>query len=170
MSKPRLVRSGIRFRKADGFTIVELIAVIVIIAILTVVITQEDPGPRIGMQASAEELIAAIRYTQMLSMSRGERFRINFFASSYTITDITGVTFVNHPATNATSTALPAGVTLTVNAAITSSFLAFDGKGIPYVTSSTPGTALSATGIVTLTSGSEAIAINIHPETGRVVI
>lgn len=153
-----------------GFTLIEIITIFVIISIIAVIITLEDPEVDISLRGEAEKIVSAIRYTQMLSMTRGARYRINFFSTSYTITDLAGTTTINHPATNQASTTLPTHITLSVNAAITSSFLAFDGQGIPYVTSSTPGTTLAATGTITLTSDTETQIININHQTGRVSI
>lgn len=166
------MRAGLahRISRFRGMTLIEIVTILIIISIIGIIITLEDPEVNISLRGQAEEMAVAIRYTQMLSMTRGERFRINFFASSYTITNLIGSTTINHPATNAASTSFPPHITLTVNAAITSSFIAFDGKGVPYVTSTTPGTELASTGIITLTSGAETQTINVNPETGRVTL
>lgn len=154
----------------NGFTLIELTVVILILGIVGFVINLDFSGYSVELRAQAEQLASDIRYTQQIAMARNARYRINFFSSSYTITDRAGTTSVPHPGTNSASVSLQGQVTLTVNAALPNSFVVFSSKGTPYTDSSMPGTALSSTGIITLTRDSETQTIQIVPETGQVVM
>ena len=153
-----------RFR---GFSLVELVTVLVIVGILAVF-----AAPRlftvqsITLPAVAAQLVANIRYTQSLSMSQGQRYRINFTATTYQITDMLGGTV--QPSTPSTGTALVSVLPAALNGynpPLTLNYVAFDTKGVPY----TSATALLlATATITLTSGSDTSTITIAPETGRV--
>ncbi|MBI4357077.1 MAG: prepilin-type N-terminal cleavage/methylation domain-containing protein [Gammaproteobacteria bacterium] len=153
-----------------AFTLIELVIVIAIISILAIILKPQYPADTIELRAQAEEIVSSIRYAQALSMTRGERFRINFTSTSYSFTDLAGTTSLAHPATNATTTNMVGAITLALNAAIPNNYLAFDGRGIPYTTNVLPGTTLSSAGIITLTSGSETQTVQVTPETGRVMI
>ena len=121
--------------------------------------------PSFTLPALAAQLMANIRYTQSLSMSRGQRYRINFTATTYQITDMSGVPIVQ-PLTAGTGAISVSPASLTgFNPPLTNSYIAFDGNGVPY-TSATA--ALAGAAAITLTSGSDASSILIAPETGRV--
>lgn len=154
---------------AKGFTLIELIMVMVVVAVLAAVASMRMPGDGINVSAQAEQLASDIRYTQSLAMSRGQRFRINFTAGSYQITDNAGTPQPQqHP-----STGLLAAIPLTpavlsgYNPPYTLDYLAFDSLGVPYTA---PATAQAALAILTLTSGGEAITVRIAPQTGRVQV
>lgn len=155
-------------RLARGFTLIELIVVMVALALLAAVASMRMPGGGINVSAQAEQLASDIRYTQSLAMSRGQRFRINFTAGSYQITDNAG-TPQQHP-----STGLIAAILLTTPAVLSGynppyalNYLAFDSLGVPYTA---PATAQVALATLTLTSGGEAITVRIAPQTGRVQV
>ena len=116
--------------------------------------------------ATTAQLAASIRYAQSLSMSRGERYRVNFTTNSYQITDMAGGAV--QPATAVTGTALVSIVPTVLNGynpPLTLSYVAFDTKGVPYTSATAP---LAVTATITLTSGGESSTISIAPETGHV--
>ena len=152
-----------RFR---GFSLIELVTVLVIVGILAVF-----AAPRlftvqsITLPAVAAQLLANIRYTQSLAMSQGQRYRINFTATTYQITDMSGAPIVQ-PVTASTAAISVSPATLSgYNPPLTNNYVAFDTKGVPY-TSATA--ALAATATISLTSGSDTSNITVVPETGRV--
>ena len=152
-------------QKARGFTIIELVIVIILLAILAATVSMRMPGEGINLGAQAEQLASDVRYTQSLAMSRGQRFRINFTAGTYQITDAAGVA-QNHPSTGLT-TAVSLGTTVlsAYNPPLNNSYLAFDSLGVPYTD---PTTALAALVTLTLTSSGVAMSITVAPQTGRV--
>ena len=152
--------------RASGFSVLELVLVLVMVGLLAVfalprVFTTES----ITLPAAAARLAASIRYTQSLAMSRGQRYRINFAAGTYQITDMGGAPIVQ-PLTAGTAAVSVAPATLSgFNPPLTAGYVAFDGKGVPYVSATA---ALAGTATITLTVGSEAATVSIAPETGHV--
>jgi len=135
--------------------------VMVLLGVLTAIASMRMPGDGINVGAQAEQLASDIRYTQSLAMSRGQRFRINFAANSYQITDVSGATPITAAVTLAPT------VLSGYNPPLTNSYLAYDSLGVPYTD---PTTALAAQVALTLTSGGEAITVRVAPQTGRVQV
>lgn len=119
----------------------------------------------ITLPATAAKLAASIRYTQSLAMSRGQRYRINFAGGTYQITDMGGAPIVQ-PLTASTAPVSIAPVTLSgFNPPLTGGYVAFDTRGVPYVSAAT---VLAGTATITLTAGTEAASVSIAAETGYV--
>lgn len=157
-----------RSRHVTGITLFELILVIAIAGLLLVVSMPEFPGFAVELRTQAEQLAGDIRYTQSISMHRGARFRINFFSTYYTITDLAGTASIPNPSNNAAQKNMESGIILSLNASIPNSFLVFDGRGAPYV--DTGSTGLSSTGTITLAHDTETQLVQVSPETGAVVM
>ena len=152
--------------RASGFTVLELALVLVIVGVLAVFAAPRMfTAQSITLPAVAAQVAASIRYTQSLAMSRGQRYRINFAAGAYQITDMGGAPIVQ-PLTASTAAVSVSPATLTgFNPPLTAGYVAFDGKGQPYVSATTP---LAGTATITLTAGTEVATVRILPETGHV--
>ncbi len=150
----------------SGFSLIELIVVLMLVGILAVfVIPRMTRTQSITLPAVAAQVAANIRYTQNLSMSQGQRYRINFTASTYQITDMAGVG-ITQPVVGGTGPVTMTGVVLSgYNPPLTNSYVAFDTRGIPYISDTV---LLAATATITLTAGSDTATVVILPETGRV--
>jgi MSHA pilin protein MshC len=159
---PSFTRRG----RASGFTVLELALVLVMVGVLAVFAAPRlFTAQSITLPAVAAQVAASIRYTQSLAMSRGQRYRINFAAGTYQITDMGGAPIVQ-PLTASTAAVSVAPATLTgFNPPLTGGYVAFDGKGQPYVSATTP---LAGTATITLTAGTEVATVRILPETGHV--
>lgn len=154
-------------RQAKGFTLIELVMVMLVLAIVAAVANMRMPGEGIKASAQAEQLASDIRYTQSLAMSRGQRYRVNFTASSYQITDMSGVAQA-HPSTGQTAAVvLTPAVLSTYNPPYNNSYVAFDSLGVPYTAATTAQVALAT---MTLTLSGEAISVTVAPQTGRVQV
>jgi Tfp pilus assembly protein FimT len=148
-----------------GFTIVELVVILLVIGIVAVFVAPNLSSTGITLPAAATRLAETIRFTQNLSMSRGQRYRINFTGSSYQITDMSGVAIIQ-PMTNSTAATTITPITLSgFNPPLTNGYVAFDSRGVPYVSATA---ALASTATITMTSGSDTATVVISPETGRV--
>ena len=151
--------------RVQGFSLLELVIVLILTGILSVYAINRWPGSSINLSAQADQLVADIRYTQSLAMSRGQRYRINLNAASYSITNAAGTVAVPHPVNNSAVALFDTGITLTT----TNSFLVFDSNGIPYTTTTSPGTPLAGDAVITLTSSGLSRTVRISPQTGRVL-
>lgn len=157
------VLSLLRHRFFRGFTIVELITVIVLLAILSAVAVSAWPGERINLSAQAKALASDIRHAQNLSMTRGVRYEfLRTSSSSYQISTVSG--------TNVTTRNLGSTITFGTLANLPNNLVAFDGRGVPYVNASSPGTALATTATIAITADGATKTISITPNTGYVSI
>jgi len=153
-------------QKQHGFSLIELVMTMTLIAILSAVVMSRWSATTFDVQSAAELLVADIRYTQKISMTRGERFRINFQNDRYWVSTRTGTSTIPNPATNQAVTRLSNSIRLSSSY----SSLVFDGNGAPYINTSLPGTALTGNATITLSVGSHSRTIQISPTTGRVAI
>lgn len=161
--------SGSRSATVNGFTLVELVVIIILVALLAFTAMPRLPGPSLDVDSQAEQLVAEIRYTQSLSMTRGDRYRINLTSAGYQITDSGGVNPEVHPGSSSTNPVILDSVSLSgYNPPLVNNYVAFDGRGIPYT--NVAGTTLTANATITLTGGGATRNIVISPETGRVVL
>ncbi len=151
-------------RKVNGFTLIELVLVILIAAILSTYAIISFPSGSINISAQADQVMADIRHVQSLSINRGQRYRINFNNDRYWISSADGTTLYTHPADGSTTIFLDTGITLSS----THGFLVFDGQGTPYTNTLTPGTALATNAVITLSTSGEIRTVRISSETGRV--
>jgi prepilin-type N-terminal cleavage/methylation domain-containing protein len=161
--EPHPARRRARIR---GFTLLELVAVLLVVAILAVVAVPLLTGTQsITLPAVKAQVVSAIRYTQSLAMTRGQRYRINFTASTYQITDMGGAPIVQ-PSTASTAPVSVSPAALGgYDPPLTGAYVAFDSKGVPYVGAAA---ALGATATIVITSGGDSATITISPETGSV--
>jgi len=152
-------------RQIKGFTLIELVLVLLISAIIATYAIIKVPAGSINISAQADQIAADIRHTQSLAINRGQRYRINFNSDRYWISNIDGTTLYTHPASASTVIFLDSGISL----GSSHTFLVFDGQGKPYTNALTPGTALATDAVITLTVASENRTVRISPETGRVI-
>lgn len=158
----------VNYYRMEGFSLVELIIVMLTLSIIAVFVAPRWVGTTPTLYTQNQQLLSDIHYTQNLSMISGKRFRLNLITpNSYSITDISG-TAVPNPSTGANSVTLAPGVNFGTFTNLPSSLIAFDERGIPY-TNATATTALISTAVIVLTSGGVNRSIQITPETGNVL-
>lgn len=145
-----------------GFTLIELVMIIMLIGILAVVAAPKL-GDMAGMKAGAfvDKLEADIRYAQNLAMTRNNRHRVYFNAApapapdGYAVTDNAGTVVAGM------SVVLNTGDYAGIKVTSAPTYVEFDSLGRPY----NPAGNLTAAD-VTISVGS--LSITIKPQTGAV--
>jgi len=162
--------------RSPGFTLVELVVVILVLGIMAAVFIPRSNNAAFILSTQAEQFAADLRYAQSLAMSQGwsgaaptaRRYRINFTATGYNLTDVSGVALAL-PSGTAGSIAFAAGVSISPfpPPTLPNSVVAFDGLGKPYADAAATA-ALASTAAITLVSSGSTRTIQIFPETGMV--
>lgn len=155
--------------KQKGFTLIELICVIIVLGVLSVNAFIQWPGTAINSGAEAQQVANDIRYTQSLSMSKGNRYSFVIVSSTtYQIRNSSGTAVTN--TMGGTTTTLNTGLSFGTLTNLPDSLVAFDGNGNPYSTTGSPGTALTSTASIPISGGGITRTITIAPSTGRVLV
>jgi prepilin-type N-terminal cleavage/methylation domain-containing protein len=156
-------------RPQRGFTIIELVLVIMVIAILATFAAPKLFTTSITTAAQAQQLCNDIKYTQALSMTSGQRYYLIINSSTtYQIRTRTGTPIIL--AKGATTQTLAYGISFATLTNLPNNLIEFDGKGSPYIDTALPGTALVATATIPLVGNGQTSTITISPETGRVAV
>lgn len=152
-----------------GFTLLELVIVIILLSILSATALITWPSMSINLGAQAQQLADDLRYTQSMAMNKGTRYYlIKLTSTSYQIRTLAG-SAVTLP-TGGTTVTLGSGITFGTLTNLPNSLVTFDGKGAPYTDTGTPGTALASTATIPLTSGGVTRTVSIYPQTGRAIV
>lgn len=161
----RKLHRNLQARGQAGFTMVELIIVIVVIAILSVFLLPSMPASTLNLQYSAAQVLNDIRYAQALSMATGQRYRlVQVSSNSYSITDQSGNAIIMP--SGGTVMLFSNGITFSAFTNLPNNLVAFNSQGIPYTDTSIPGTALASTATITLTAAGATRSMTISPQTG----
>ena len=151
-----------------GFTLVELVIIIMIVGIISVIAIPKWQNNSMGLEYEARRILNDIRFTQAMSMTSGQRYRwVMVSSSTYSVLNEAG-----------TAMLLPSGSTVatlsrTTIGALTNlpnSLIAFDSQGTPYTTSTFPGTALASTASINLSASGSTRVIQISAGTGYGVL
>jgi len=162
----RDVPSSWRRGPRSGFSLLELVAVLAIVGLLAVFVAPRITASQgIALSVVAAQLAANVRHAQTLAMSRGQRYRINLTPNSYQITDMGGAPIVQPLSSGTAPIVVSPAVLSGYNPPMTSGYLAFDGRGVPYIDPATP---LAGTATITITSGADVATVVVAPETGHV--
>lgn len=155
-------------RSHRGFTLVEILVVVSIIAIIAVFVSYRWQGAGINLVTQANQLVGDIRYTQALSVSSNQRYRLVITSSnSYQIMNQAGAAIVM--ARGGTSVTLSPGITFGSLTNLPNNLIAFNSQGTPYIDTGSPGTRLTSTASIPITQSGQTRTIIISPNTGRVI-
>lgn len=149
----------------QGFTLVELVVVMLIIGIIGGIAAETSPSATLNLGAQADQLASDLRYTQMLELTRGASYCLKVTATGYQILGNACTTAVSNPGSGLGNETFAAGVSAAVSN-LPNNYVAFFGPGVPY---SSQSAALTATATITLSSGGVSRVISVSPQTGYVV-
>ena len=165
-------------RNRAGFTFIEVIITIAVIAILSVVVIVSINSAMHGIQlaSAADRLVADLRYAENMAAGEGKWYGVSFEVAPtnrYTLYTTTGTvdTVINDPNKNGSSFIVNTNTlfNVTLNANIEGGRkVEFHPFGTPY--NDKTGAAISSEGLVTLTQGAGSRIVRITPVTGRIYI
>lgn len=153
-----------------GFTLIEMVVMLILIGILAVAFVPRAPSQgSLTFAGQVQQLASDIRYVQTLSMTRGQRYCLNFTSSGYSMTTSNCSTSagVEHPA-GASFPITLSGVTL-AGSGLPGSLVTFSTKGEPY-SDAAATTPLSGTPYIALSGDGGTGYVCITPVTGRVFV
>ena len=147
-----------------GFTLIELVIVMIIMAIIAAFIAIRMPEVDLGNQAS--QIVNNIRYAQSLAISANLRHRFYFSSTSYSLASYdqtSGVeTFIYFPQAGSTSVTLGSGISFVKPP--TPNCIAFNGRGQPCDCAS--GAVAAGDTVVRIGSGATTKNVIITASTG----
>ncbi len=154
--------------KAQGFTAVELTAIIVVIGIVSAAAITPlvyDSG-RVKLDAEAKRLLTDVRYVQSLSMFRNARYRLDLKSNvgSYRILNASGGNY-DYLAAGGTAIYLEPNTSFSP---APNTYLVFSGLGEPALssTSNGSGTPITTPYTLTLSQNGSTETVTIQPYTG----
>ena len=159
-----------------GFTLIELIMVLVIIAVLGMLaLPTFEMFHGAKLDSAVRKTVADIRYVQELARSRHSRYRMTFnaAANSYDVRDVPGNVLITHPFTrqafsvNLNSDAQFAGVDIAAANFSGGQVLQFNWNGEP---ENAANVTLTAAGSVRFKLYDEALTVVVSPGTGFVKV
>ena len=152
---------------ARGYTLVELILVLVLTAILATDVATRNPSGALDAAGVAKQVAGAVRLAQLYSMTKGARYCVHFAATGYALATKGCTQPVTDPITGESTVTLPDGMTLAW-AGLPAASVSFSGNGIPYAGGGTTQP-LAAAVTVSVADGSSVSRFVITPQTGAVL-
>ncbi len=152
-------------RQTIGFSLVELLMVVAVLAILAVNVMPKWQATGLNVNYQALQVLNDIRYAQALSLTTGNLYAwVKLSSNTYSIYNEAQTPIVM-PSGNTVVT-LDGNTTFGTLTNLPNSYIVFDSTGTPYVTNIAPMTALASTATIPLVSGSVTSTVQINAVTG----
>ncbi|MEJ2687445.1 MAG: type II secretion system protein [Gammaproteobacteria bacterium] len=155
------MKQGPQLRGRRGFTLVELVTVLVIVAVLGAYLVPKLDISGSSVAAQATGLARDLRHAQALAMAEGSTLVFQPAASGYRVTDSGGTT-VTDPATQR-----PFQVTLDNGVSLSGGAVRFDSLGRPV---SAGGSLRTGPASLALSGGGRTDTVAVSPVTGFVSV
>lgn len=150
-----------------GFTLVELVAVMIVVGILAVFVAPRLNSDIFNVRSAIDEEQSLLRYAQKVAVAQHRPVFVVFNGGGGALCfDAACTTHVPTPGGTAANFGLPAGATASVNRSISGFF--FNALGKPFDIGNTEPTSTFVNTRVTITGGDMTRTIVIEPETGYV--
>jgi MSHA pilin protein MshC len=148
----------------SGFTIIEVVAVLIVMSIITAFAVGRVADNKPELVAQKEVLKVHLRYAQSRAMNSNDNYGIQSDATGHTYSlfkynGASGVVIVNFPGEGANIDLSMLGLSMDADIIVS-----FDSRGIPYMDNS--GTLQMGDRTLTLSSGSDSENITITQNTG----
>lgn len=148
-----------------GFSLVELLLVVAVLAILAVNVMPKWPAIGLNVNYQAMQVLNDIRYAQALSLTTGNLYAwVKLSSNTYAIYS-EGLTPIILPNGDTVAT-LDANTTFGTLTNLPNSYIVFNSTGTPFVTNIAPMTPLASTATIPLVSGSVTSTVQINAVTG----
>ena len=149
----------IRIHRSHGFTLLEIIIVMILVGIISIVLMLRWPGNQMNIASQTDQLLNDIRYIQSLAMNQNKSYKIDFANNYYEFKTANNAPEPN-PLSGESVIHLFPGMELKFSYAT----LKFDSMGAPYTDNANQP--LNHTINITMTDGHHIKTIIINPETG----
>lgn len=152
--------------RSAGFTLIELITVLVIIGILSSVVFSRGTSLNSDLQARMSEVRSQLRYLQLMAMKTSTTYLVlkcNGSSDYWAYNSANSAKFLVLPGETSSTISL-ASKNMTMNAFA----ISFDRYGIPYSYDGSAHTKLAANATITITAGGQSGTLTVTPETGFV--
>ncbi len=154
--------------RCAGFTLVELIATMLILALLTVTVSMRWGASDATIAYQADLLARNLRHVQMLAMTWGQSLRVTGAGTAYMATCVNGTP---SPPCNSSpiidpATGSPFSITLSNNVSVSASSVEFDSLGRPV----NAAVLLTAARVFTLSGAGQTWSVTVAPITGFVSV
>jgi MSHA pilin protein MshC len=158
-------RESLSERRRSGFTIIEIVAVLILLGVLAVGAVSVLPQSNAALATEADQLASHLRYAQIRAQADTYQWRLVFTnAQTYQLGPVVvpgaGFTPAIIPGAGATQRTLTPGVTTTAGTVIR-----FDSWGRPM---NDAGALLGADQTITLTQGGQTATVTIRSGTGLI--
>ena len=159
-----------------GFTLIELVMIIVILAILALtVMPKATTASSVRLGAACQKIASDLRYTQEMSMAQQVRFGVSFDTGNeaYFVYRVSTATKAIDPQTrnnfDVSFVTLNEFKGIDIVSTSFSNKMEFDSSGVPYDGN---GAILSSQGVIAIqtTGGAYSRTVRIEPKTGKVSV